>query len=98
MENGFVGLILLVILLYGTLLGHLRSILMRNQDPQALILFSLCALFVVRSFVEIDIIFAYQIGSFLLFYAAGKLCLPRRTPVVTSPLLAGIAVRPLAGR
>lgn len=97
-ENGFVGLILLVILLYGTLLGHLRSILMRNQDPQALILFSLCALFVVRSFVEIDIIFAYQIGSFLLFYAAGKLCLPRRTPAVTSPFLAGIAVRPLAGR
>jgi exopolysaccharide production protein ExoQ len=97
-ENGFVGLILLVILLYGTLLGHLRSILMRNQDPQALILFSLCVLFVVRSFVEIDIIFAYQIGSFLLFYAAGKLCLPRRTPAVTSPFLAGIAVRPLAGR
>ena len=38
----------------------------------------ICALFVVRSFVEIDIIFPFQIGSFLLYFAAGKLCLPAK--------------------
>ncbi|MDH0116199.1 O-antigen ligase family protein [Agrobacterium pusense] len=75
-ENGFVGMILLGMVLYGTLLGHLRSVLMRRSDPQGVILFAICALFVVRSFVEIDIIFPYQIGSFLLYFAAGKLCLP----------------------
>ncbi|WHA43632.1 O-antigen ligase family protein [Agrobacterium larrymoorei] len=97
-ENGFVGLFLLAMVLYGTLLGHLRSVLARNQDPQALILFALCALFVVRSFVEIDIIFAYQIGSFLLFYAAGKLSLPVRKPVRAGAFSHGISMRPLAER
>jgi len=75
-ENGIVGMVLLGMVLYGTLLGHLRSVLMRKSDPQGVILFAICALFVVRSFVEIDIIFPYQIGSFLLYFAAGKLCLP----------------------
>jgi exopolysaccharide production protein ExoQ len=75
-ENGLVGMVLLGVVLFGSLFGHLRSVLMRNSDPQGLILFAVCALFVVRSFVEIDIIFPYQIGSFLLYYAAGKLSLP----------------------
>lgn len=95
-ENGFVGLLLLVIVLYGTLLGHLRSVLVRKRDPQGLILFALCALFVVRSFVEIDIIFAYQIGSFLLYYAAGKLTLPRRVPIGSSAF-PGVNMRPITG-
>lgn len=77
-ENGFVGMFLLGTVLYGTLIGHLRSVLMRQSDPQGVILFAICALFVVRSFVEIDIIFPYQIGSFLLYFAAGKLCLPAK--------------------
>lgn len=94
-ENGFVGLLLLVIVLYGTLIGHLRSILVKRQDPQGLILFALCALFVVRSFVEIDIIFAYQIGSFLLYYAAGKLTLPKRSDV-SSMVLSRVVLRPIA--
>lgn len=95
-ENGFVGLLLLVIVLYGTLLGHLRSVLVRKRDPQGLILFALCALFVVRSFVEIDIIFAYQIGSFLLYYAAGKLTLPRRLNIGSSAF-PGVNMRPITG-
>jgi exopolysaccharide production protein ExoQ len=94
-ENGFVGLALLVMVLYGSLLGHLRAVLVRNRDPQALILFALCALFVVRSFVEIDIIFAYQIGSFLLYYAAGKLTLRQRVP---AGAFSGVAMHPVPGR
>ena len=39
----------------------------------------------MRSFVEIDVIFPYQIGSFLMFYAAGKLTMPRRNPKVSHP-------------
>ena len=94
-ENGFVGLLLLVMVLYGTLIGHLRSILVKKEDPQGLILFALCALFVVRSFVEIDIIFAYQIGSFLLYYAAGKLTLPKRLDV-SSTVLSRVVMRPIS--
>lgn len=85
-ENGLVGMVLLGIVLFGSLLGHLRSVLMRNSDPQGLVLFALCALFVVRSFVEIDIIFPYQIGSFLLYYAAGKLSLPSTVGVNERPV------------
>jgi exopolysaccharide production protein ExoQ len=94
-ENGFVGMLFLGIVLYGTLFGHLRSILMRKSDPQGLVLLALCALFVVRSFVEIDIIFAYQIGSFLLYYAAGKLTLPQRAH---AGAFSGMAMKPLAAR
>ncbi|WP_284757093.1 O-antigen ligase [Agrobacterium sp. fls2-241-TYG-188a] len=95
-ENGFVGLILLLILLYGTLLGHLRSILVKKNDPQGLVLFALCALFVVRSFVEIDVTYPYQVGTFLLYYAAGKLTLPRRAPA-RAGLLSQVEMRPVAG-
>ncbi len=95
-ENGFVGLILLLILLYGTLLGHLRSILVKKNDPQGLVLFALCALFVVRSFVEIDVTYPYQVGTFLLYYAAGKLTLPRRSPA-RAGLLSQVEMRPVAG-
>lgn len=75
-ENGLVGLFLLGMVLFGTLIGHLKRVLVQDDDPQALVLFAICALLIVRSFVEIDIIFPYQIGSFLLYYAAGKLTLP----------------------
>lgn len=95
-ENGFVGMILLAMVLYGTLLGHLRSILVKRDDPQGLILCALCALFVVRSFVEIDIIFAYQIGSFLLYYAAGKLTLPQHA-MVSARAFPGVNMRPITG-
>lgn len=75
-ENGLVGLFLLGMVLFATLIGHLKRVLVQDDDPQALVLFAICALLIVRSFVEIDIIFPYQIGSFLLYYAAGKLTLP----------------------
>ncbi|MDS7595550.1 O-antigen ligase [Agrobacterium tumefaciens] len=96
-ENGLVGMLLLGAVLYGTLFGHLRSVLVRESDPQGLILFAICALFVVRSFVEIDIIFPYQIGSFLLFYAAGKLSLPAQK-ARTSEAIRHRALRLQAGR
>jgi exopolysaccharide production protein ExoQ len=33
----------------------------------------------VRSFVEVDVINPYVVGSFLLYYAAGLLASPRRS-------------------
>ena len=37
----------------------------------------LACLLLVRSFVEIDILNPYQVGSFLFYFTAGKLALPK---------------------
>jgi exopolysaccharide production protein ExoQ len=41
----------------------------------------------IRSFVEIDILNPYQVGSFLLYFIAGKLTMkaqaPRRVPLAS---------------
>lgn len=77
-ENGFVGLAILVLLLLKNVFGHLGAMLNRRNDPSSIVLFAVSLLLLMRSFVEIDVIFPYQIGSFMMFYAAGKLTLPRR--------------------
>ena len=35
-------------------------------------------MFLIRSFVEVDVINPYVVGSFLVYYAAGQLVLPQR--------------------
>ncbi|MCL6707780.1 O-antigen ligase family protein [Pseudomonas sp. R2.Fl] len=77
-ETGLVGTILLTGVLLISLGGHLRRFLVLDRSDGSLLLFALSALFLVRSFVEVDILHPYHIGSFLLYYAAGKLTLPER--------------------
>jgi exopolysaccharide production protein ExoQ len=79
-ENGLVGLALLVFMLLRNVFGHLGAMLNRHNDPSSIVLFAVSLLLLMRSFVEIDVIFPYQIGSFLMFYAAGKLTLRRPVP------------------
>jgi exopolysaccharide production protein ExoQ len=79
-ENGLVGLALLVFMLLRNVFGHLSAMLNRHNDPSSIVLFAVSLLLLMRSFVEIDVIFPYQIGSFLMFYAAGKLTLRRPVP------------------
>ncbi|MBW9086945.1 O-antigen ligase family protein [Rhizobium wenxiniae] len=79
-ENGLVGLALLVFVLLRNVFGHLGAMLNRRNDPASITLFAVSLLLLMRSFVEIDVIFPYQIGSFLMFYAAGKLTLRRPVP------------------
>ncbi|HEV7310798.1 O-antigen ligase [Ensifer sp.] len=76
-ETGLIGLTLLTVVLLVTALGHTRRLLNEDHDIQSSVLFGVALLLVVRSFVEIDIMNPYHVGSFLLYFAAGKLTLPQ---------------------
>lgn len=80
-ETGLVGCLLLTMVLVVTLAGHLGRLLSAVRDEEALVLFTIAALLAVRTFVEIDILNPYHVGSFLLYFAAGKLADGRRRPV-----------------
>ena len=68
-------------MLLATLAGHLLRLLSAARDREALVLFTIAALLAVRTFVEIDILNPYHVGSFLLYFAAGKLTDGRRSYV-----------------
>lgn len=72
-EVGIVGLLLLALVFVTTFLGHLRRVLARRVDADSAVLFGVMALLAMRAFVEIDILTPYHVGSFLLYFAAGKL-------------------------
>ncbi len=59
--------------------GHLKRLLSDRYNDESYLLFGVATLLLVRSFVEIDMLNPYQIGSFLLYFSAGKLMLVRRT-------------------
>lgn len=71
-ELGAIGAGLLALVIVGTVAGHLRRLLTDRQNPPAQLLCSLGMLLLIRSFVEVDVLNAYQVGSFLLYYAAGQ--------------------------
>jgi exopolysaccharide production protein ExoQ len=48
-------------------------VLTQASTPESLVLFGIMSLLLIRSFVEIDIINPYQVGSFLFYFAAGRL-------------------------
>lgn len=75
-ETGAIGLVLLSGILLTTVLGHVKRLLTEDDDTQSSVLFGIAMLLLVRSFVEIDIMNPYHVGSFLLYFAAGKLTLP----------------------
>ncbi len=78
-ETGLIGCLLLTMVLVVTMAGHLRRLLSTAHDLEALVLFTVAALLAVRTFVEIDILNPYHVGSFLLYFAAGKLADSRRS-------------------
>lgn len=78
-ELGLFGLLMMAGMLLTALLGTLKRLLTNVNDPEAGVLFGLAMLLVERSFVEIDVLFAYQIGSFLLFFILGKLAQRKAT-------------------
>ncbi len=79
-ETGLIGLVLLSGILLTTVLGHIKRLLTEDHDIQSSVLFGITMLLLVRSFVEIDIMNPYHVGSFLLYFAAGKLTLPQIRP------------------
>lgn len=85
-ETGLIGLFLLCSILIVTLFGQLKRFLMRASDPEATVLFGISLLLAMRAFVEIDIMNPYHVGSFLLYFSAGKLMQrPQRVARLTWP-------------
>jgi exopolysaccharide production protein ExoQ len=76
-ELGVVGTALLTIVLVGTTIGYLRRFLGNREDKAARILLGLMTMLLLRSFVEVDVINPYAVGSFLLFYSAVRLAASR---------------------
>lgn len=58
----------------------LRRFLDNRNDRAARIMFGLITMLVLRSFVEVDVITPYVVGSFLLYYAAGLVAARRTEP------------------
>ena len=79
-ELGLVGVALITTVLLRTFAGHLGRVLGDARNEASFVLFGLVAMFLVRAFVEVDVINPYVVGSFLLFYAAGRLAAPRAVP------------------
>lgn len=71
-ETGSIGLVLLYGLIIYVLVGHFMRLLNGGMIDSHL-MFAVGAMLFVRSFVEVDVITPYVVGSFLLYYAAGVL-------------------------
>ncbi|KQO75975.1 hypothetical protein ASF29_12425 [Rhizobium sp. Leaf262] len=63
----------LIVVIFTAAWGHLHRFLTSSKNQESLLLFAFVALLILRSFVDIDGLFAYQIGSFPLYFLAGKL-------------------------
>ncbi|HWK14099.1 MAG TPA: O-antigen ligase [Rhizobiaceae bacterium] len=83
-ELGTVGLLLIALPLLRVPLGFLLRLASAGRDPAALVAFGIGWMFLIRSFVEVDVINPYVVGSFLLYYTAGLLASPRRDPFATA--------------
>ncbi|QND45144.1 O-antigen ligase family protein (plasmid) [Rhizobium lusitanum] len=79
-ETGLIGVFLLVSILLTAVIGHLKRFLNDLRNDESYVLFGLATLLLIRAFVEIDILNPYQVGSFLLYFIAGKLTMKAQAP------------------
>ena len=87
------------LLLIVTIAGHLRRFLTGEGSAEAALLLGIGILLAMRSFFEIDIMNPYHIGSFLLYFAAGRLTVrrPEKRPALDSmPVVRRLPVTSLA--
>lgn len=91
-ETGGIGLVLLCSVLLITVFGHLKRFLSQDHAVEASVLFGVAVLLFMRAFVEVDILNPYHVGSFLLYFSAGRLTL-----AVARPAFAGSYLRATAG-
>ncbi|ESW86961.1 MULTISPECIES: O-antigen ligase [unclassified Mesorhizobium] len=78
-ELGFVGATLLSLIILRTLWGHVSALIFRTWQADSVILAGVMVLLFIRSFVEVETLNPYIMGSFLLYYSYFKLV---RVPAV----------------
>lgn len=79
-ETGLVGVFLLASILLTAFTGHISRFLSDNRNDESYVLLGIATLLLIRSFVEIDILNPYHVGSFLFYFTAGKLSMRKRVP------------------
>ncbi|MBB4231854.1 O-antigen ligase family protein [Rhizobium mongolense] len=72
-ELGLIGVLILAVTIIATLWGHLRRLIEDVRNDESYFLFGVTVLLLIRSFVEIDVLTPYNVGTFLLYFSAGKL-------------------------
>lgn len=77
-ELGYVGATLISLIIVRTLWGHISALIFRTWQAESMILAGVMVLLFIRSFVEVETINPYIMGSFLLYYSYFKLV---RVPV-----------------
>ncbi|RUW62603.1 O-antigen ligase [Mesorhizobium sp. M7A.F.Ca.US.008.03.1.1] len=77
-ELGFVGATLVSLIMLRTLYGHVSAVIFRTWQADSVILFGVMVLLLIRSFVEVEILNPYIMGSFLMYFSYFKLA---RVPV-----------------
>ncbi|NTF44877.1 O-antigen ligase [Rhizobium rhizogenes] len=79
-ETGLVGVFLLASILLTAFVGHINRFLRDDRNDESYVLLGVATLLLIRSFVEIDILNPYHVGSFLFYFTAGKLSMRARVP------------------
>jgi exopolysaccharide production protein ExoQ len=72
-ELGFVGATLVSLIMLRTLYGHVSAVIFRTWQADSVILFGVMVLLLIRSFVEVEILNPYIMGSFLMYFSFFKL-------------------------
>lgn len=95
-ELGGIGVLLISLVLVRVIIGHTRRLMTERSDPAAQMMLGIGVLLLVRSFVEVDVIAPYQVGSFLLFYAAALIATPHSAALRMQTQKVPAPRRPLA--
>ncbi|MER8465596.1 O-antigen ligase [Mesorhizobium sp. M1409] len=77
-ELGFVGATLVSLIMLRTLYGHVSAVIFRTWQADSVVLFGVMVLLLIRSFVEVEVLNPYIMGSFLMYFSFFKLA---RLPV-----------------
>jgi exopolysaccharide production protein ExoQ len=72
-ELGYVGAAFISLILLRTLWGHVSAVVFGAWRAEPVILAGVTVLLLIRSFVEVDILNPYVMGSFLMYYGFFKL-------------------------
>lgn len=78
-ELGFVGATMIALIMLRTLYGHVSAVIFRAWQAESVVLIGVMVLLLIRSFVEVEILNPYIMGSFLLYFSFFKLA---RLPVI----------------
>ncbi|MEP6564750.1 MAG: O-antigen ligase [Mesorhizobium sp.] len=72
-ELGFVGVALISLIILRALYGHVTEVIFRDWRADSVVLAGTAGLLLIRSFVEVDTLTPYVMGSFLVYYSFFKL-------------------------